>query len=66
MEKFFHNKRELIFWGIGIIIFSVITVYSIYAISFIARRAQEAFGGSLKGGEEIIKFNLEKARQLKR
>ena len=66
MAKFFRDKRELIFWVVGVTIFAVLVIYLIYAIPFLARRAQEAFGGNVGQGDDIIKFNLEKVEELKK
>jgi hypothetical protein len=66
MGKFFHNKKELIFWIIGITIFALIIFYVSRSMSFLANRASKAFGGDLSKSEEIVKFNLDKAKQLKR
>ena len=65
MERFFHNKKELLFWLIGITIFILIFFYVSRSISFLASVASKAFGGDLSKTEKIVKFNLDKAKQLK-
>jgi len=66
MERFFHNKKELLFWLIGITIFILIIFYVSRSVSFLASKASKAFGGDLSKSEEIVRFNLDKAKQLKR
>ena len=65
MGKFFHNKKELLFWLIGITIFVLIIFYVSSSVSFLAVKDSKAFGGDLSKSEKIVKFNLDKAKQLK-
>jgi len=59
------RRKEIIFWVVGSLIFLAVAGYAIYAISFIASKADQAFSANLKNRPEAVKFNLEKARELR-
>jgi len=65
MVKFFRNKKELVFWIVGIIVFGLLLIYIIYSFRFLTKAVGQIFNGLIKPAE-IVKFNLDKAGQLKR
>lgn len=60
------DKKEALYWVASIALFILVAVYLFYSISFLARNAGNVFGDNLNNKEEIVRFNLEKAKGLRK
>lgn len=61
-----HNKPELTFLAIGILMLIIVIGYSAIAIRFLLRNLNSAFSQKLENVPAVIHFQIEKAEILKR
>lgn len=66
MEKFSHNKNEILFWITAVVIFSILLTFSIYAISFLVNKFNSVLNYNLIKQSELVRFNLNKVKELRR
>jgi hypothetical protein len=66
MARFFHNKSDLIFWAVAVVLFVFLAAFSLYSAAFFAEKINTAFNAGLIKGEKIVNFNLNQAKRLKR
>lgn len=66
MEKLFRNKKDIVFWIVAIILFLLLLAYNIYSISFLVNKINSVFNPNLIKGAEIVRFNLNKIKELRR
>ena len=65
MKRFFKNKREIIFFGVSIILFIVVAFYIFQSVRFLASGITKAVSSEiLRAGEKPVSFNLEKFEAL--
>lgn len=61
-----NNKREIIFWLAGLLIFTGLIFYVIFAIRYLVRQFYSTIDPNLIKTVEIVRFRLDKVRELRK
>jgi hypothetical protein len=62
--EFLEDKKELIFLGIGAVIFTTLLIAAIFSLRFLAREVNKATNSNLIKTPEAVRFNLEKISEF--
>ena len=68
MGKFFHvkNKREALFILVRVVLFVLLLIYTIFSLSFLGKKVNEAMNLNLIKNDGITRFDFEKLEELKK
>lgn len=64
MNNIFNLKLDWIYWVMGIFLGSVLAVVVFYSLGFLVKNFNTALNDSLIKTEPVVKFNLEKIKEL--
>ena len=68
MGKFFHvkNKREALFILVSVVLFILLLIYTIFSLSFLGKKVNEAMNLNLIKNDGITRFDFGKLEELKK